>query len=118
VLVRIDPRDYETALAQAKAQVAQAEAGVANLDAQINAQNARIEQAQEQVRQTQAAFEFARDENTRAQQLLETGAVAQHLSLPRRRLQFPFFGAGLSDNRIAVPLHPDHVSLLCGTSTR
>ena len=31
VLVRIDPRDYETALAQAKAQVAQAEAAIANL---------------------------------------------------------------------------------------
>ena len=77
VLVRIDPRDYETALAQAKAQVAQAEAAVANLDAQINAQNARIEQAQEQVRQTQAAFEFARDENTRAQELLKTGAGTQ-----------------------------------------
>jgi membrane fusion protein (multidrug efflux system) len=77
VLVRIDPRDYETALAQAKAQVAQAEAAVANLDAQINAQNARIEQAREQVRQTQAAFEFARDENTRAQELFKTGSGTQ-----------------------------------------
>jgi len=77
VLVRIDPRDYETALAQAKAQVAQAEAAVANLDAQINAQNARIEEAQEQVRQTQAAFEFARDENTRAQELFKTGSGTQ-----------------------------------------
>jgi membrane fusion protein, multidrug efflux system len=77
VLVRIDPRDYEAALAQAKAQVAQAEATIANLDAQIDAQKARIEQAQEQVRQTQAAFEFAQEENTRAQELFKTGAGTQ-----------------------------------------
>src|SRR5258705_13214770 len=77
VLVRIDPRDYEAAVAQAKAQVAQAEAVIANFDAQIDAQNARIEQAQEQVRQTQAAFEFAREENARAHELLKTGAGTQ-----------------------------------------
>jgi membrane fusion protein (multidrug efflux system) len=39
-LVRIDSRDYEAALAQAKAQVAQGEAAIANLDAQIEAQKA------------------------------------------------------------------------------
>jgi membrane fusion protein (multidrug efflux system) len=77
VLMRIDPRDYEAAVAQARAQVAQAEAAVANLDAQIDAQNARIEQAREQVRQTQAAFTFAREENARAQELLKTGAGTQ-----------------------------------------
>jgi membrane fusion protein (multidrug efflux system) len=77
VLVRIDPRDYQAALAQAKAQVAQAEAAIANLDAQIDAQNARIEQAQEQVRQTQAALTFAQAENARAQELFRTGAGTQ-----------------------------------------
>jgi membrane fusion protein (multidrug efflux system) len=77
VLVRIDPRDYEAAVAQAKAQVAQAGAAIANLDAQIDAQNARIEQAQEQVRQTQAAFEFAQEENARAQELFKTGVGTQ-----------------------------------------
>src|SRR5271166_3231061 len=50
VLVRIDSRDYEAALAQAKAQVAQAGAAIANLDAQIEAQKARIAQAREQIR--------------------------------------------------------------------
>ena len=74
VLARIDPRDYEAALAQAKAQVEQASATVNNLDAQIDAQNARIDQAREQVRQAQAAFQFAKAENDRAQSLLKTGA--------------------------------------------
>jgi membrane fusion protein (multidrug efflux system) len=73
VLVRIDPRDDEAALAQAKAQVAQAVAAVANLDAQINAQNARVDQAREQVRQAQAAVDFAAAENDRAQRLLKAG---------------------------------------------
>jgi membrane fusion protein (multidrug efflux system) len=77
VLVRIDRRDYEAAVAQAKAQVAQAEAVIANFDAQIDAQNARIEQAREQVRQTHAAFTFAQEENARAQELLKTGAGTQ-----------------------------------------
>jgi membrane fusion protein (multidrug efflux system) len=77
LLARIDPRDYEAALAQAKAQVAQAEAAIANLNAQIDAQNARIEQAQEQARQTQATFEFAQEENARAQELFKTGAGTQ-----------------------------------------
>ena len=74
VLVRIDPRDYQAALAQAKAQVGQAVAMVDNLDAQIDAQNARIDQAREQVRQAQAAADFAKAENDRAQALLKSGS--------------------------------------------
>ena len=74
VLVRIDPRDYQAALAQAKAQVGQAVATVDNLDAQIDAQNARIDQAREQVRQAQAATDFAKAENDRAQALLKSGS--------------------------------------------
>jgi membrane fusion protein (multidrug efflux system) len=74
VLVRIDPRDYEAALAQAKAQVEQASAAVANLDAQIDAQNARIEQAREQVQQARATVDFAKAQNDRAQALLKSSS--------------------------------------------
>jgi membrane fusion protein (multidrug efflux system) len=74
LLVRIDPRDYEAALAQAKAQVHQAIATVNNLDAQIDAQNAHIDQAHDQIRQAQAAVDFAKQENDRAQHLLNTGS--------------------------------------------
>jgi membrane fusion protein (multidrug efflux system) len=76
-LVRIDPRDYQAALSQAKSQVAEAAAAIANLNAQIDAQKPRIEQAEEQVRQTQAALEFAQEENARAQELFKTGAGTQ-----------------------------------------
>jgi membrane fusion protein (multidrug efflux system) len=74
VLVRIDPRDYQAALAQAKAKTEQGSAAVSNLDAQIDAQNARIDQAREQVMQAQAAVDFAKAENDRAQSLLRTGS--------------------------------------------
>jgi membrane fusion protein (multidrug efflux system) len=77
LLVQIDPRDYEAAVAEAEAQVAQADAMIANLDAQIEAQNARIDQAEKQVVQTQAALTFAQQENDRAQDLVKRGAGTQ-----------------------------------------
>jgi membrane fusion protein (multidrug efflux system) len=77
LLVQIDPRDYEAAVAEVQAQVAQVNATIANLDAQIEAQNARIDQAGKQVVQTQAALTFAQQENDRAQDLVKRGAGTQ-----------------------------------------
>src|SRR5690242_13545051 len=74
VLVKIDPRDYDAALAQARAQVDQATASIENYDAQIAAQQARIDAAQKQVAQAEAALTFARQQNDRAQELLGRGA--------------------------------------------
>jgi membrane fusion protein, multidrug efflux system len=74
VLIRIDPRDYRAALAQAKAELDQARADIANVDAQIGAQQAKVDQARHQVTQTQAALKFAQEQNGRAQNLLHTGA--------------------------------------------
>jgi membrane fusion protein, multidrug efflux system len=76
-LVEIDRRDYETAVAQAKAQVEQAQAALANAAAQIDAQAARIDQARQQVEQTQAALTFAQSESRRAQELLTRGFGTQ-----------------------------------------
>ena len=46
VLARIDDRDYRTALAQAKADVASAEADIRNIDAQLAEQQSVIAQAE------------------------------------------------------------------------
>ena len=73
-LVRIDPRDYRAALAQAQAQLEQAQASVANFDAQIAAQRAKIAQAQKQAQQAKAALDFAEQQNERDQALLKSGA--------------------------------------------
>jgi membrane fusion protein, multidrug efflux system len=77
VLVELDRRDYDAAVAQAKAQVEQAQAAVANATAQIDAQAARIDQARQQVEQAQAALTFAQSESKRAQELLSRGFGTQ-----------------------------------------
>jgi membrane fusion protein, multidrug efflux system len=84
LLVQIDPRDYQAAVEEAQAQVEQAKAAIANLDAQIEAQKARIDQAEKQVIQTQAAFTFAQQENTRAQDLVKRGAGTEQAAQQNR----------------------------------
>jgi membrane fusion protein (multidrug efflux system) len=67
LLVRIDPRDYQTALDSAKADLANAEATAANIDAQLKEQQASIEQAE-------AAAAFAQQEFNRYADLARSGA--------------------------------------------
>nr|WP_243914963.1 HlyD family secretion protein [Methylobacterium sp. J-078] len=74
VLFQIDRRDYEVALAQAKAQVASAEASIRNYDAQIEGQKAQIEAAQSEVKQAEASLKFAREDAARYRDLAEKGA--------------------------------------------
>jgi membrane fusion protein (multidrug efflux system) len=74
LLATIDDRDYQAALAQAKAQVAQAEAAIATAVAQSNAQQAQIDAAGRQVAEAQAALTFSQEQDARAQQLVKTGA--------------------------------------------
>jgi len=76
-LARIDPRNYQAALQQAKAQLEQANASVANLHAQIAAQQAKIQQAQNLVDEAQAALRYAQQQNERYQALLKRNAGTQ-----------------------------------------
>src|SRR5919109_3831438 len=62
VLARIDDRDYQTALAQAKADVASAEADIRNLDAQLAEQQSVIAQAEAAIASDQAALKFSSDD--------------------------------------------------------
>lgn len=73
VIARIDPRDYQIALADAEAQLAAAQAMVKNLDAQIAAQRAQISASEAQVDQSQAALQFAKQEATRSRTLVARG---------------------------------------------
>jgi membrane fusion protein, multidrug efflux system len=74
LLAKIDPRDYQAAVDQAAAQMRQADASLKNLDAQIAVQHSQVEQANKQVVEAQAALNFSKDENTRAQDLVQKGA--------------------------------------------
>ena len=74
VLARIDERDYLASQAQAKAQIDQAQAGIANTAAQVETQQSQIDQTVKQVTQQQSALSFSKDQNARAQKLVEQGA--------------------------------------------
>src|SRR5262249_49130514 len=78
-LVQIDARDYQAALSQAEARLAEAKATVLSNAAQLSAQEAQVKAAEDQQRQADAALDFARQENDRAQKLLQTAAgTIQH----------------------------------------
>lgn len=69
VLARIDDRDYQTALAQAKAEVASADADIHNIDAQLIEQQSVIDQAQAAIAAGQAGVKFAQDDYDRYRKL-------------------------------------------------
>jgi membrane fusion protein (multidrug efflux system) len=73
VLARIDDRDFQTALAQAEANVATARADISGIDARVDLQKAVIAQAEASVAADQAALEFARQDRERFRKLMHTG---------------------------------------------
>lgn len=74
VVARIDDRDFQSALAQTRGDLAAAEAAVANIDAQIVLQSALIEQAKAGLASSQASLEFAVSDERRSGHLYETGS--------------------------------------------
>ena len=74
LLARIDDRDFRTALAQAKADVAASKAAVRNLDAQIELQQPVIRQQAAEVDAAEANLKFAQEERARYDQLMKSGS--------------------------------------------
>jgi membrane fusion protein, multidrug efflux system len=74
VLARIDDRDYQTALDQAKADVATARADIDNLQQQIGQQVLTVAQTRSQVAADQAAVVFSEQQRQRYSELAHTGA--------------------------------------------
>jgi membrane fusion protein (multidrug efflux system) len=77
VLARIDDRDFQTALAQARADVKAADAAISNLNAQIELQQSVIGQAKATIDASQASLDFARSEAARSARLISNGAGTQ-----------------------------------------
>ena len=73
VIVRIDDRDFRTALQLAEAQIAAAQANIASIDAQIAVQQAQIRESQAQVEQARAGLTFAQQQATRYADLARRG---------------------------------------------
>jgi len=78
LLLKIDPFDYEIALAESRAQIAETEARLKESEGQIRAEEAALERAREQL-------EIAERDLERAERLVDTGAVSQQV-LDQRRL--------------------------------
>jgi membrane fusion protein (multidrug efflux system) len=74
VLARIDDRDFNTALNQAKADVAASDAAVRNLNAQIELQEPLIQQQAAEVDAAEANLKFAQQERTRYDELMKSGS--------------------------------------------
>jgi membrane fusion protein, multidrug efflux system len=73
VIARIDPRDYQTALDQARANVAAAQASIATLTQQIAQQQLAVEQAQQTVAAARAARLYSQQNYQRYTALAQTG---------------------------------------------
>ncbi|CAN7257484.1 HlyD family secretion protein [Rhizobium leguminosarum] len=77
VLARIDDRDFQAALSQAKADVKAAEAAITNIDTQIALQQSVIEQAKATIDASQASLDFAVSDAARSARLITNGAGTQ-----------------------------------------
>jgi membrane fusion protein (multidrug efflux system) len=73
LLARIDPRDYQTALDQARANVAAAQASIDTLNQQVAQQKLTVEQANQTVASDQAALIFSQQDYQRYTDLAKTG---------------------------------------------
>jgi len=73
VIARIDPRDYQTALDQAHANVAAAQASIGTLNQQIAQQKLVVEQDRQQVASDRAALVYSQQDFQRYTQLAKDG---------------------------------------------
>jgi membrane fusion protein (multidrug efflux system) len=73
VLARIDPRDYQTALDQARANVAAAQAAIDALNQQIGQQMLVVDQGRHQVASDRGALTFSQQDFQRYTQLAKDG---------------------------------------------
>jgi membrane fusion protein (multidrug efflux system) len=101
VIVRLDPRDYQAALDQARDSVAAARAMIDTLTQQIDQQKLAVDQARQAVAAGQAAFTYSRQNFTRYTELAHKGfgpvQLAQQSTADIREKQ-----AALSRDMVAV----------------
>ena len=110
VLARIDPHDYQTALDQARANVAAAQASIDALTQQIDQQKLAIEQAHQTVQSDQAALVFSQQELSRYTTLAKTGygtvQSAQQAQADIREKQAALLrdttGVGVAEKQVSV----------------
>jgi membrane fusion protein (multidrug efflux system) len=111
VLARIDDRDYQTALAQAKADVASAEADIRNIDAQLTEQQSVIAQAEAAIVSDQAALKFSQDDYDRYHKLT-AGKITSVQDEQRAQTVLQQATARLQSDRAALTAAHQRVEVL------
>ena len=111
LLAKIDDRDYRTALAQAKADVASAEADINNIDAQLAEQQSVIAQAEAAVVSDQASVKFAKDDYDRYHKLT-AGKITSVQDEQRAQTVLQQQSAQLQSNRAALTAAHQRVEVL------
>ncbi len=111
VLARIDDRDFQVALDQARAELKAAEAAITNIDAQIELQKSVIGQAEASVDASNASLVFATSEAKRDTRLSNTGAGTQSRAEQSRSLLEQATAAVQRDRAALIAAH-DRVPVL------
>jgi membrane fusion protein (multidrug efflux system) len=111
VLARIDDRDYQTALVQAKADVASAEADIRNIDAQLTEQQSVIAQAEAAIVSDQAALKFSQDDYDRYHKLT-AGRITSVQDEQRAQTVLQQATARLQSDRAALTAAHQRVEVL------
>jgi membrane fusion protein (multidrug efflux system) len=111
LLARIDDRDYRTALAQAKADVASAEAEIRNIDAQLAEQQSVIAQAEAAIVSDQAAVKFAADDYDRYHKMT-AGRITSVQDEQRAQTVLQQQNARLQSDRAALTAAHQRVEVL------
>src|SRR5262245_26604601 len=111
LLAQIDDRDYRTALAQAKADVASAEADIRNIDAQLAEQQSVIAQAEAAIVSDNAAVKFAKDDYDRYQKMT-AGRITSVQDAQRAQTVLEQQSARLQSDRAALTAAHQRVEVL------
>jgi membrane fusion protein (multidrug efflux system) len=77
LLARVDDRDFQIALSQARADLEAADAAIRNVDSQITLQRSLVQQAEAALNSSRAAFAFAEADAERWNKLITNGAGSQ-----------------------------------------
>ncbi len=100
LLVQIDPRDYQTTLAQARADLAAAQSRLQQAHAQVLVSNANVAQSQASAAAAAAQAQRANDDLHRYQ-AVETRAISQTV-LEQARVEARSMDAALTEARSAI----------------
>jgi len=117
LLAKIDDRDYQTALAQAKADVASAQADIRNIEAQLAEQQSVIAQAEAAIVSDQAAVKFAQDDYDRYHKLT-AGKITSVQDEQRAQTVLQQATARLQSDRAALTAARQRIEVLNTASAK